>query len=246
MAVEEVEAEEPVPEVAVEEVEAEEPVTEAAGEEAEAEETETTAEESVTEETIEETEAELVVEEPVEEVKEEVPIDYTPYCDEKSELLQELRAKDKASYARAVLVGKLASTTAESMGLDKDLTKAAGLYKFIGKIRENNDEYTATEIAKEHNFPEPLIYLLDQLNHNIVEQKEAAVILITYGVISNYSIIRGAKKDVPVEKIVDTVVTKKIFQGEFNESGLNVQECFMLREKLITLLNAQDKKHVAK
>ena len=244
--VEEVEAEETVPEETVEEVEAEEPVTEAAGEEAEAEETETTAEESVTEETIEETEAELVVEEPVEEVKEEVPIDYTPYCDEKSELLQELRAKDKASYARAVLVGKLASTTAESMGLDKDLTKAAGLYKFIGKIRENNDEYTATEIAKEHNFPEPLIYLLDQLNHNIVEQKEAAVILITYGVISNYSIIRGAKKDVPVEKIVDTVVTKKIFQGEFNESGLNVQECFMLREKLITLLNAQDKKHVAK
>lgn len=209
---------------------------------------ENTSEEAAAEETItEEPVVEEATEEPViEETVEKEPIDYTPYCDEKAELLQELRAKDKAAYARAVLVGKLASATAERMGLDRDLTKAAGLYKFIGKIRENNDEYTATAIAKEHNFPEALIYLLDQLNHNIVEQKEAAVILITYGVISNYSIVRGAQKDVPVEKIVDTVVSKKIFQGEFNESGLNVQECFMLRETLITLLKDQDKKHAAK
>ncbi|MBQ8634112.1 MAG: hypothetical protein IJ420_10965, partial [Lachnospiraceae bacterium] len=177
----------------------------------------------------------------------EVEIDYTPYCDEKAELLLELRTKNKSAYAQAVLVGKLAFETAKSIGLNENLTKAAGLYKRIGKIREENNEYTSTEIAKEHNFPEPLIYLLDQLNHNIIEQKEAALLLITDGVISYYSIVRHVQKtDIPVEKIVDTIVSKKIFQGEFNESGLSMQECFLLREKLIDLLKTQDSKRGAK
>ena len=212
--------------------------------------------EAVKEETTEEiTEAAATVdivaeleEEPVEEtVEDSVEIDYTPYCNEKAELLLELRAKNKSSYAQAILVGKLASETAKSLGMNAELTKAAGLYKRIGKIRDNNNEYTSTEIAKEYNFPEPLIYLLDQLNHNIIEQKEAALLLITDGVISYYSIIRHVQKtDIPVEKIVDTIVSKKIFQGEFNESGLNMQECYLLREKLIDLLKTQDKKHASK
>jgi hypothetical protein len=186
-----------------------------------------------------------VAEEP--EVELPVEIDYTPYCDEKSELLLELRAKNKSTYAQAVLVGKLACETAKSIGLNAELTKAAGLYKRIGKIRDDNNEYTSTEIAKEHNFPEPLISLLDQLNHNIIEQKEAALLLITDGVISYYSIVRHVQKtDIPVEKIVDTIVSKKIFQGEFNESGLSMQECFLLREKLIDLLKKQDSKRAGK
>lgn len=214
---------------------------------------EETIEEEITPETVEETIEETIEETALQEetvVVEEAPaeeIDYTPYCDEKSELLLELRTKNKSSYAQAILVGKLAAETARCIGLNAELTKAAGLYRKIGKIRENNNEYTSTEIAKEHNFPEPLVYLLDQLNHNIIEQKEAALLLITDGVISYYSIVRHVQKtDIPVEKIVDTIVSKKIFQGEFNESGLSMQECFMLREKLIDLLKNQDKKLTAK
>jgi len=174
-------------------------------------------------------------------------IDYSPYCNEKSELLLELRAKNKSAHAQAILVGKLAAETAASIGLDADLTKAGGLYKRIGKIKEENDDSTSVEIAKEHNFPEPLVSLLDQLNNNRIEQKEAALLLITDGVISYYSIVRHVQKtDISVEKIVDSIVSKKIFQGEFNESGLSMQECFLLREKLIDLLKNQDKKHAAK
>ncbi len=216
-------------------------------EETEAEETADVAEEmEVTAETELKEEPEEIFEEEEEETVEEVieEIDYTSYCDEKSELLLELRAKNKAVYAQAILVGKLAAETAQCIGLNVELTKAAGLYKRIGKIREVNNEYTSTEIAKEHNFPEPLIYLLDQLNHDIIEQKEAAVILMTDGVISYYSIVRHAQKlDIAPEKIVDMIVSKKIFQGDFNDSGLSMQECVILREKLIALLKAQDKKH---
>jgi len=213
-----------------------------------AEESTEASSEQIFEEPKEESVVDEAVEEPVEEPQEpEVEIDYTPYCDEKAELLLELRTKNKSAYAQAVLVGKLAFETAKSIGLNENLTKAAGLYKRIGKIREENNEYTSTEIAKEHNFPEPLIYLLDQLNHNIIEQKEAALLLITDGVISYYSIVRHVQKtDIPVEKIVDTIVSKKIFQGEFNESGLSMQECFLLREKLIDLLKTQDSKRGAK
>lgn len=179
-------------------------------------------------------------------VQETVEADYSSYCDEKSELLLELRAKNKPAYAQALLVGKLASEIAKSIGLNEALTKAAGLYKKIGKIKETNDENTSTEIAKEHKFPDALVSLLDQLNHNRIEQKEAALLLITDGVISYYTIVRHVQKtDISVEKIVDTIVSKKIFQGEFNESGLSMQECFMLREKLIDLLKSQDKKHAA-
>ena len=189
--------------------------------------------------------SEEVKEEILEPVREE--IDYTPYCNEKAELLLELRSKNKSAYAQAVLVGKLASETAKSIGLNADLTKAAGLYKRIGKIKEENNEYTSAEIAKEYNFPRTLVDLLDQLNHNIIEQKEAALLLITDGVISYYSVVRHVQKvDIPVEKIVDTIVSKKIFQGEFNESGLSMQECFLLREKLIALLKTQDGKRTVK
>jgi len=198
-------------------------------------------EESITEDAIAE---DAVTKEP-----EELPpeIDYTPYCNEKAELLMELRTKNKSAYAQSVLVGKLASETAKTIGLNAELTKAAGLYKLIGKLNENSNEYSSTEVAKEHNFPEPLIYLLDQLNHNIIEQKEAALLLITEGVISYYSVVRNVQKStISVEKIVDNIVSKKIFQGEFNESGLSVQECFLLREKLINLLKSQDKKQAVK
>ena len=174
-------------------------------------------------------------------------IDYSPYCDPKSQLLQELREKNKSAHAQAILVSKLASETAAAIGLNVELTKAAGLYKRIGKIREENNESTSVEIAREHNFPEPLVRLLDQLNNNRIEQKEAALLLITDGVISYYSVVRHVQKtDISVEKIVDSIVSKKIFQGEFNESGLSMQECFLLREKLIDLLKSQDKKHAAK
>ena len=77
------------------------------------------------------------------------------------------------------------------------LTKAGGLYKKIGKMKEDNDENTTVEIAKEHNFPEPLVSLLDQLNHNRIEQKEAALLLITDGVISYYTIVRHVQKQPP-------------------------------------------------
>ena len=231
------------PETETTEEAAEEPETESIEEVAEEPETETT--EEAIEESETEPEEEVAPEEVIEEIIEE--IDYTPYCDEKSELLLELRAKNKAVYAQAILVGKLAAETAQCIGLNTELTKAAGLYKRIGKIRENNNEYTSTEVAKEHNFPEPLIYLLDQLNHDIIEQKEAAVILMTDGVISYYSIVRHAQKmDIAPEKIVDMIVSKKIFQGDFNDSGLSMQECVILREKLIALLKAQDKKHAAR
>lgn len=209
---------------------------------------ETVMEEIVSEETATEEEVltEVFHEEAALEVQAE-EIDYTPYCNEKAELLLSLRAKNRSAYAQSVLVGKLASETAKTIGLNAELTKAAGLYKLIGKLKDNSNEYSSTEIAKQYNFPEPLIYLLDQLNHNIIEQKEAALLLITDGVISYYSIVRNVQKSsISVEKIVDNIVSKKIFQGEFNESGLSVQECFLLREKLINLLQSQDKKQAAK
>lgn len=250
-AIAQVQAEEIVAEPVAESVPAEEP----APEEIMAEPVLT--EEAAPEETIAEPVAESVPEEkpaPEEEptpedtsaesVAPEEP-DYTPYCDEKSELLLQLRAKNRSAYAQAVLVGKLAAETAKAIGLNDKLTKAGGLYRRIGKIKEESNDFSSAEIAKEQNFPQQLIYLLEQLNHNIIEQKEAALLLITDGVISYYSIVRHVQKnDIPVEKIVDTIVSKKIFQGEFNETALSMQECFLLREKLITLLKNQDRRQV--
>lgn len=167
--------------------------------------------------------------------------DYTPYCDEKSELLLELKAKNRPAYAQAVLVGKLASETANAIGINAELTKAGGLYRNIRIIREENNNCSSAEIAKENAFPQPLIYLLEQLNDNNIRQKEAALLLITDEVTSYYSIVRHVQKnDIPVEKIVDTIVAKKIFRGELNETEFSMQECFLLREKLITLLKRQD------
>lgn len=178
-------------------------------------------------------------------VKEET--DYKIYCDERAELLLKLRSKNKAAFAQAVLLGKLAYEMANCIGLNAELVKAAGLYKRIGKIKDNNDELTSVEILKEHQFPDTLVSLIEQLNKNEVLQKEGALLLITDEVISYYSIVRNVRKmDISVEKIVDTIVTKKIFNGDFNEAGLSMQECCVIREKLIEIFKEQDKKRAAK
>ncbi len=180
-------------------------------------------------------------EEAVETVQ-EPEIDYTPYCDEKSELLTELRNKNKPAYAQSILTGKLAAEAAAFMGLNVGLTKAAGLYKRIGKIMDDATAETTTEIATVYEFPQELIDLLDQLNHEQVLRKEAAVLLLTDDVITYYSVMRRSGKDLPVEKIVDMVVSKKIFQGIMNDSGLGMSECAALRERLVSLLHEQDRR----
>lgn len=176
-----------------------------------------------------------VIEEKKEE-KEELPIfDYTPYCKLNFELMKQLREKNKSSYAQAVYLGKFAGEAGEAIGLDGKLLKAAGMYKRIGKLKEDDKESTIA-LVKEYEFPEPLVNLIAQLWESETVTKEAAVLKITERV-SNYYITvqNSAKKNITIEKIVDTVLTKPLFQGEYNNTGLSVQDYALLRSVLVSL-----------
>lgn len=169
--------------------------------------------------------------------------DYSAFCDEKAELLQELKKQKKATYAHAMLVGKLSCQAAEAVGMNAAFAKAIGFYQKIGKLHNEQPE-THCLILKEHQFPDTLIDAVSQLALGKPEIKETALVAMADEIISNYSVIRHAKKlKLPVEKIVDKTLSKKMFSGMYDASGLSVSEYTGIRNVFVAFLEEQDRKH---
>ena len=71
--------------------------------------------------------------------------------------------------------------------------------------------------------------------------KETAVVVMADDIISNYTIIRHMKKmALAPEKIVDKTLDKKMFNGEYDKSGLKVSEYSGLRNAFVAFLKEQD------
>lgn len=164
--------------------------------------------------------------------------DFTDYCDEKSEQLQELKKQKKAIYAHAILAGKLAYQAAERVDLNATLAKAAALYEAVVKM------YPEEEIASVLNrleLPETLIGAVLALHTDEIVSKETAVVVMADDIISNYTVIRHIKKmSLAPEKIVDKTLDKKMFSGEYDKSGLKVSEYSGLRNAFVAFLKDQD------
>lgn len=165
--------------------------------------------------------------------------DFSEYCDEKSEELQELKRQKKAVYAHAILAGKLAYRAAEHVELNATLAKSTAFYEAISKLYSEEMRETLTE----KQLPETLIQAVVSLKAGEINSKETAVVSMADDIISNYTVIRHIRKlSLSPEKIVDKTLDKKMFSGEYNNSGLKVSEYAGLRNAFVLFLKEQDNK----
>ncbi len=185
-------------------------------------------------------------------VTEEVPqqpeatTELSSYCNEKSELLLQLKEKKKAAYAHALLMGKTAQLAAKEIHADAILSKAAGLYAKIGKIYGEEPEETF-KVLEWYEFPEEITSVIRQVVAKQPECREAAIVWMADEIVSNYSVIRHGKKlSLAADIIIDKTMSKKMFQGAFDQSGLTVSEYTGIRNAFLNFLEEQDKKSKAK
>lgn len=166
--------------------------------------------------------------------------DFSDYCNEKAEVMQELKKQRKTSYAHAILAAKLAYQAAESVELNATLAKAAALYEAVAELYQETE---LRDALTEQNVPETLVHTVVSLKEGSINTKEIAVVAMADDIISNYTVIRHIRKmSLAPEKIVDKTLDKKIFGGEYNQSGLKVSEYSGLRNSFVAFLKEQDER----
>ncbi|MGN0505181.1 MAG: HDIG domain-containing metalloprotein [Lachnospiraceae bacterium] len=171
--------------------------------------------------------------------------DFSAYCNESAELLLQLKEKSKHAYAHSKLLAKLAGEAAERIQANASLVRAAAYYHEIGKLREGDVAEQTLLIGKEQGFPTEMLDTLEvfvKKETNTIHSKEAVILFLTDKVISMYMFLRKSGTKTPASKIVDNTMTMQMMRGEWNDSGLSITECTILRNYFIEQLEIQDKK----
>lgn len=171
--------------------------------------------------------------------------DYSVFCDETAELLQELKAKHKSTYMHSKLVAKFAKEAAELLGLRADLVQAAAFYHEIGKLRGGIVAEQTIIIGNEHHFPKELLELLsvfEKGENKSLNTREMVVLYATDTILTLYLHLRRTGSLVTVSKIVDNAISNHLLKGQWNATGLTITECTLLRDFYIERLEEQDRK----
>lgn len=171
--------------------------------------------------------------------------DYAVYCNESSELLLQLKEHSKSAYVHSKLVAKMAGEAAEKIQANVSLVRAAALYHEIGKLRDESVTEQTLLLLKEQNFPDEILEILRTYENKekpVIKTKEAVILLLADKIISMYRFLRKTGKQTSPEKIVDQTITMQMLHGEWNESGLSIADCTVLRNYFIGQLEEHDRK----
>lgn len=171
--------------------------------------------------------------------------DYTAYCNESSELLLQLKEHSKSAYLHSKLVAKMAGEAAEKIQANVSLVRAAALYHEIGKLGDGAPAEQTLLLLKEQSFPDEILELLqiyENKENPMPKTKEAVILLLADKIVSMYRFLRKTGKQTSPEKIVDQTIALQMLHGEWNESGLSITECTVLRNYFIGQLEENDRK----
>jgi len=151
-------------------------------------------------------------------------------------LLKELEERFPKAYLHARRVALFASEVAEAMdGVDALLVKCAGFYHEIGKIRGNKTLDGTLLVAKEEQFPERLIKVLQEhtLNGDKPTSKEAALVMLTDNICGMCEHLRKTQSGkILVAKVIDRAIHLRVTKGDFNLSGLKVKDLSVMQNTM--------------
>lgn len=171
--------------------------------------------------------------------------DYTAYCNESSELLLQLKEYSQSAYLHSKFVAEIAGAAAEKIQANAPLVRAAALYHEIGRLKEGTVAEQTLILLKEHEFPYEILEILEAYENEenlMLQTKEAVILFLSDKIVSMYCFLRKTGKQTSPEKIVDQTITIQMLHGEWNNSGLNIAECTILRNYFVEQLTEQDRK----
>ena len=162
---------------------------------------------------------------------------YMDILDPEFELLSNLKNYSKEEYDHSIYTAVLCSKLALKMGLDDKLTKALGFYHRIGLLRGENSWENASGLMSEYQIPEEVIDLLKEYHYSKdegIRSRNTAVLIIAETVISSVSYLFSKDKDANInyEKLIDTIIDKKIDSGIFSDSKLTFEDINIIKKTL--------------
>ncbi len=162
---------------------------------------------------------------------------YMEILDPEFELLSNLKNYSKEEYDHSIYTAVLCSKLAIKMGLEEKLTKALGFYHRIGLLRGDNTWENACGLMNEYLIPSDVIDLLKEYycsKDEGVSSRNTAVLIIAETVISSVSYLFSKDKNANInyEKLVDTIIDKKIESGIFSDSLLTFKDIIVIKKTL--------------
>lgn len=162
---------------------------------------------------------------------------YMDILDPEFELLSDLKNYSKEDYDHSIYTAVLCSKLAIKLGLDEKLTKALGFYHRIGSLRGENNWENTYGLMQEHMLPEEVIDLMREYYSSKDEgvfSRNTAVLVIAETVISSISYLFSKDKDARInyDKLINTIIDKKIESGIFSNSKLTFEDINIIRKTL--------------
>jgi membrane-associated HD superfamily phosphohydrolase len=129
----------------------------------------------------------------------------------------------------AVLSGRIA----KKVGAKEELTYVAALYCDMSKILQNDITVTSEELARENDFPEELIKIIQEQTEKdaLPSSMESAIVLITNNIITMYHFIMKNKKDVSMSKLIENTFQMHLKKGTIRSAGMSMSQYHKIRQE---------------
>ena len=152
-------------------------------------------------------------------------------------LLAQLKKNNKEVYMNAVHTAYLSEKISRKIKINTALAKAGGYYHKIGVLEGTDPIESTLKVGRDNKFPKPLMKLLEEYGDKKCGRlsKEAAVVQLSDSVVSYITHMFQEDNDaVPdYEKIIDTMIRKKMHRRDWRGCELTVDELCKIREGLV-------------
>ena len=152
-------------------------------------------------------------------------------------LLQELRAKDKEQYFKAVHTGYLAERIALGLGFNERAVKTCSYYHRIGAIDGKSKWADVEHYFLENSFPiEAMEFLHEYIEpkKGQVKSREALAVRMSETVIASIMYLIKKNKDVKIDydRLIDEIFNKRVEDGSLKEYAITFAEYDRMKDIL--------------
>lgn len=152
-------------------------------------------------------------------------------------LVQEIRQYSEIDYAHAVKVSQIASSCAKEIGVDEDVTAAAGFYYRLGKLEGEPFIENGVLLAQANCFPVAMVQILSEYNGemHLPSTIESAIVHMVDSVVTKFDLLdkntfaSAWNHDI----VIYQTLNEKSSSGIYDASGLGMNQYLRIREFLV-------------
>ncbi|MBR4832105.1 MAG: hypothetical protein IKZ97_05725 [Butyrivibrio sp.] len=162
---------------------------------------------------------------------------YMEINDPEFPLLVSLKEKNKDEYYRAIHTAYLAERIAMGLGLNARAAKTCSYYHRVGAPEGQLKWEDVKHYYDENNFPleaKELLHEYTESQKGVVKSKESLAVMLSETVIASIMYLIKKDKDVKIDydKLIDSVLDKKITEGQLKDFDVTFSEFDSMRKIL--------------